>query len=173
MTAPAPTTAITFPHLPVLRARLTYRLLQDTTLPPYKGALLRGGFGYAFQRASCARSCWGRAERCDAAILCPYRWVFETPRPDGVPHLHDLQDVPRPFVIEPPLDHKRQYAAGDALEFGLVRMKLGGLIGAAALREVPAALRATAVRAALLAASVLHVGKAAVFGHGLVGVSGL
>lgn len=125
MTTPASTTTITFPPLSVLRARLTYRLLEGTTLPPYKGALLRGGFGYAFQRASCASSCWGHAERCEAAMLCPYRWVFETPHPEGVPHLHDLQDVPRPFVIEPPLDHKRQYAAGDALEFGLVLVGRG------------------------------------------------
>lgn len=114
-----------FPPLAVLRARLTYRLLEDTTLPTYKGALLRGGFGYAFQRASCAQSCWGHAERCTAAMLCPYRWVFETPHPEGVPHLHDLQDVPRPFVIEPPLDHKQRYRAGDTLEFGLVLIGRG------------------------------------------------
>jgi len=116
---------IIFPPLSVLRARLTYRLLEDTTLPTYKGALLRGGFGYAFQRASCAQSCWGHAERCDAALLCPYRWVFETPHPEGVPHLHDLQDVPRPFIIEPPLDHKQHYAAGDTLDFGLVLIGRG------------------------------------------------
>ncbi|NWF81094.1 MAG: hypothetical protein HXY37_13790, partial [Chloroflexi bacterium] len=116
---------LAFPPLSVLRARVTYRLLQATTLLAYKGALLRGGFGYAFQRASCAQSCWGHAERCDAAMLCPYRRVFETPHPEGVAHLHDLQDVPRPFVIEPPLDQKRQYAAGDALEFGLILIGKG------------------------------------------------
>lgn len=116
---------LAFPPLSVLRARVTYRLLEATTLPPFKGALLRGGFGYAFQRASCAQSCWGHAERCTATLLCPYRWVFETPHPAGVAHLHDLQDVPRPFVIEPPLDHKRHYAAGDALEFGLILIGKG------------------------------------------------
>jgi hypothetical protein len=42
-----------------------------------------------------------------------------------VPHLHDLQDVPRPFVIEPPLDQKRVFAAGDALEFGLLLIGRG------------------------------------------------
>jgi hypothetical protein len=122
-TAAAPT--LSFPPLSVLRARLTYRLLEDTVLPTYKGALLRGGFGYAFQRASCAPSCWGHAERCTAQLLCPYRWVFETPHPERVPHFHDLQDVPRPFVIEPPLDHKQRYAAGDTLEFGLVLVGRG------------------------------------------------
>lgn len=127
MVAPASVSEplLALPPLSVLRARVTYRLLQDTTLPAYKGALLRGGFGYAFQRSSCAQSCWGRAEQCGAAMLCPYRWVFETPHPVGVSHLHDLQDVPRPFVIEPPLDHKRLYAAGDALEFGLILIGRG------------------------------------------------
>jgi hypothetical protein len=40
-------------------------------------------------------------------------------------------------------------------------MKLGGIIGSAALRGVPEALRAI-----LLAGSLAHVGKACVFGHG-------
>lgn len=117
--------SLAFPSLPVLRARVTYRLLEATTLPPFKGALLRGGFGYAFQRTACAPACWGHAERCAATLLCPYRQVCETPHPEGVPALHDLQDVPRPFVIEPPLDHRRHYAAGDALEFGLILIGRG------------------------------------------------
>lgn len=122
---PANDLAITLPPLAVLRARVTYRLLVATTLPPFKGALLRGGFGYAFQRAACVAACWGHAERCTATLLCPYRWVFETPHPAGVAHLHDLQDVPRPFVIEPPLNQQRHYAAGDSLEFGLVLIGRG------------------------------------------------
>jgi hypothetical protein len=111
--------------LPIMRSRLTLRLLEETTLPPYKGALLRGGFGYAFQRASCPQPCWGASERCAVQALCPYRQIFETPHPPHVTQLHDLHDVPRPFVIEPPLDHKRQYAAGDALEPGLVLIGRG------------------------------------------------
>ena len=106
--------------LPILRARVTLRLLADAVLPAAKGAMLRGGFGYAFQHSSCPQPCWGASDRCAVASLCPYRWVFETPHPPGVAHLHDLQDVPRPFVIEPPLDGRTHYAAGDALEFGLI-----------------------------------------------------
>jgi hypothetical protein len=41
------------------------------------------------------------------------------------------------------------------------QMKLGGLVGSATLRAVP-----LSVRTALLAGSLLHVGKACVFGHG-------
>ena len=111
--------------LPILRARVTMRLLDDAPLPAYKGGMLRGGFGYAFQRAACPESCWGHSQSCTIATLCPFRWVFETPHPPGVSHLHDLQDVPRPFVIEPPLDGRTRYAAGDALEFGLVLIGRG------------------------------------------------
>jgi len=117
-----PAQTASFPPLSVLRARVTYRLLEDASLPAYKGALLRGGFGYAFQRASseCPRSCWGDAEHCGSALVCPYRQYFEPERvAEGGP-LHDLQDIPRAYVIEPPLDDKRQYAAGDTLEFGLL-----------------------------------------------------
>lgn len=122
---PAPTPISLPDSLPVVRARVTLRLLDATTLPPYKGALLRGGFGFAMQRASCPPPCWGRSADCAAGALCPYRWVFETPHPPQVAQLHDLRDVPRPFVIEPPLDQRRQYAAGDALELGLTLLGHG------------------------------------------------
>lgn len=112
--------------LPLLRLRLTLRLLGDARLPAYKGSMLRGGFGYAFQRATCPQSCWGQAERCDAATICPYRWAFETPHPPGVQRFHDLQDVPRPFVIDLPIDRRADYAAGEALEFGLTLIGRGG-----------------------------------------------
>jgi hypothetical protein len=101
------------------------RLLENATLPAFKGALLRGGFGHAFQRAACPQTCWGHAEHCAMSTLCPYRWVFETPHPPDVPHLHNLRDVPRPFVIEPPLDGRTRYAAGDALEFALILIGRG------------------------------------------------
>ncbi len=116
-----PSSQLTLPDsLSVLWLRLTLRLLEDAPLPAYKGGLLRGGFGYGFQRSCCPRPCWGHVETCAADMLCAYRWIFETPHPTHIQHLHDLRDVPRPFVIEPPLDGRTQYAAGDALEFGLV-----------------------------------------------------
>jgi len=111
--------------LPLLRARVTLRLLEDATLPNYKGAMLRGGFGYAFQRASCPHACWNHSDTCTITPLCPYRWVFETPHPPEIPQLPNLRDVPRPFVIEPPIDGRTTYAAGDVLEFGLVLIGRG------------------------------------------------
>ncbi|PDW04096.1 CRISPR system precrRNA processing endoribonuclease RAMP protein Cas6 [Candidatus Viridilinea mediisalina] len=117
--------SLVFPPLTLLSARVRLRLLEAVHLPIFIGALLRGGFGYAFQRAACASACWGRAEACTATLLCPYRWVFETPHPEGVKHLHDLRDVPRPFVLEPPPPTQRFYAADAPLDFGLVLMGRG------------------------------------------------
>lgn len=122
--ATSPTTSLPA-GLPLLRARVTMRLLEGAALPRFKGAMLRGGFGYAFQRAACPQACWRNSEACTITPLCPYRWVFETPHPPDVPHLHGLRDVPRPFVIEPPLDDRTSYAAGDALEFVLVLIGRG------------------------------------------------
>ncbi len=112
-------------NLSLLRARVTLRLLVDTHLPAYKGGMLRGGFGMAFKRGSCPQSCWNHPSGCAIGAICPYRWVFETPHPPGIESLYHLQDVPRPFVIEPPLDHRTQYAAGDTLEFGLILLGHG------------------------------------------------
>jgi hypothetical protein len=111
--------------LPVLRARVTLRLLEDTTLPVHKAALLRGGFGYAFQRATCPQPCWGQSDQCATDTICPYRQVFETPRPPDSDCLRNLRDIPRPFVIEPPTDGKTRYGGGDSLEFTLVLIGRG------------------------------------------------
>lgn len=104
----------------LLRCRLTLRLLEDAELPALKGPLLRGGFGYAFQEASCPQPCWRRSDQCRVEAICPYRWIFETPRPPGEYPLHDLRDIPRPFVITPPADPRTRYTAGSTLDLDLV-----------------------------------------------------
>jgi hypothetical protein len=117
-------TRLVLPDLPTLRIRLTLRLLSDGVFPARKGSMLRGGFGYAFQQVACPRSCW-KSEQCSGSAICPFRWVFATPHPPGNAYLHDLRDVPRPFVIEPPLDDRTRYRAGDMLEFTLVLIGRG------------------------------------------------
>jgi len=109
----------TLPDLAFTRLRMTMRLLENASLPAHKGALFRGGFGYAFQRATCRERCWGCASACASEQICPYRWVFETPHPPGVAQLHDLQDIPRPFALRLGSDQRTRYQAGEALEFGL------------------------------------------------------
>lgn len=111
--------------LPLLRLRVTLRLLDDARLPAYKGGMLRGGFGYAFQRASCPEACWGAEAECPVVPVCPYRQVFAPPHPPDVAQLHDLRDVPRPFVLGLPNDQRETYLAGEALEFGLTLIGRG------------------------------------------------
>ena len=102
-------------------ARFTFHLRAHTPLrlPAYKGSTLRGGFGISFKEAVCVvghRDC----DRCILRSKCAYPYIFETPIPDGSRRMAHYEHAPHPFVIEPPLDRKTAYAAGDALEFGLV-----------------------------------------------------
>ncbi|EFO79708.1 hypothetical protein OSCT_2393 [Oscillochloris trichoides DG-6] len=123
-----PVAAGTLPSIPtiaLLRARLSLRLLADATLPAYKGGMLRGGFGYAFQRIACSAACRSGSQPCPTSNPCPFRIVFETPRPTEGGALHDLRDIPRPFVLGPPADQRTRYAAGEVLEFDLTLIGRG------------------------------------------------
>lgn len=88
-------------------------------LPRYKGSTLRGGFGRAFKRIACAQ----REIPCPECLLrttCPYAYVFETAPPPGAQALRNYENIPRPFVLEPPDDGKERYRPGETLTFGLV-----------------------------------------------------
>jgi hypothetical protein len=92
---------------------------QGLLLPRYKGSTLRGGFGRAFRQMCCAQ----RQDECHGCLLretCPYAYVFETAPPAGAQVLRNLENVPRPFVIEPPLETRQEYRPGEKLSFGLV-----------------------------------------------------
>lgn len=89
------------------------------SLPPYKGSTLRGGFGSAFKKISCSI----REARCRACLLrtgCPYAYIFETAPPPGAEALRNYESVPRPFVLEPPLETRTDYGPGENLRFNLI-----------------------------------------------------
>lgn len=88
-------------------------------LPAYKGSALRGGFGAALKRLCCSND----FSRCDAkppACQCPYGFLFEPKNTTGNPHIRAGEEVARPFVIEPPLDTKRDYQVGERLTLHLL-----------------------------------------------------
>jgi hypothetical protein len=92
---------------------------EGLSLPPYKGSTLRGGFGSVFKRIACAQ----RDADCQICMLratCPYTYIFETFPPDGSNVLRNYESVPRPFVLEPPLETKTVYNAGEVLQFNLI-----------------------------------------------------
>ncbi len=92
---------------------------QGLSLPPYKGAVFRGGFGSVFRRVACAlreRDCIS----CRLKEQCPYAYIFETSPAENSQALRNYQNIPRPFVIEPPAETKTEFAPGEHLRFHLL-----------------------------------------------------
>jgi hypothetical protein len=112
-------------RLRIAKYRFVLEPVEPMTLPPYKGATLRGGFGRAFKRMTCSRPRGGVCRDCAEGERCAYSYVFETPVPPGSEVLRTHEAVPRPFVFEPPLDDKTAYGVGEELGFGLVLVGQG------------------------------------------------
>ncbi len=102
------------------RFRFDLEAVEPLHLPPYKGSTLRGGFGYAFKKMVCGEGDWRACTPCKRGNDCPYGYIFETSVPKDSEVLRSLQEVPLPFVIEPPLDRRQSYASGDRLAFHVV-----------------------------------------------------
>jgi hypothetical protein len=108
------------PELSLACYRFTLRIQEPATLPPYKGNVLRGGFGYMFRRMVCAQP---ERKQCVACLLqhhCAYGILFEPSPPPGTQVLRKNEAVPRPFVIEPPLDRRETFELGERLDFHVV-----------------------------------------------------
>lgn len=103
-------------------------ILQASTslhLNAFAGSTLRGGFGHLFKRTVCI---WpsGDCDRCLLKERCAYPYVFETAPPPDAEKLRGLEQVPRPFVLEPPERGGRQsYRPGERFDFGLVLVGRG------------------------------------------------
>jgi hypothetical protein len=84
-----------------------------------KGITLRGAFGTAFRRLVCH----DLGADCDKCVLhpsCPYGFIFAPTVPAEAERLRLNRDIPRPFVIKPPLNDREVYEPGDLLCFDLV-----------------------------------------------------
>lgn len=108
-----------FEHMKIGKFVVRARAVEDLILPAYKGSTLRGGFGHALKRVTCAL----RNQTCGQCLLrerCVYIYLFETPPPKGAEMMRLYPAAPHPFVIEPPDDGSRTIGRGELLEFGLV-----------------------------------------------------
>lgn len=102
-------------------ARYAFTLVAEehVVLPSYKGSMLRGGFGAVLKRICCAN----RKVNCYECMLrssCVYSYVFESSPPENASNLRKYRDIPRPFVIEPPEEMKREYLPGDVFSFNIL-----------------------------------------------------
>jgi hypothetical protein len=57
---------------------------------------------------------------CSSRTDCPYYYIFETPSCEDFKLLSKYPSVPHPFIIEPPLDEKTDYAGGEGFDFRLL-----------------------------------------------------
>ncbi|MFQ6052026.1 MAG: CRISPR system precrRNA processing endoribonuclease RAMP protein Cas6 [Candidatus Hydrothermarchaeota archaeon] len=100
--------------------RFFLRPLEDIELSSFKGATLRGGFGSAFRRIVCLKRDLPGCQACPLKKVCVYSFIFETSPSENSTKLRKMKDIPRPFIIEPPLDGRNIFSGEDYLSFNLI-----------------------------------------------------
>jgi len=89
-------------------------------LNEHQGSAIRGALFHALRHQFCyskktAENLAKDCGECAVWATCPICFLVATRNPEGKRGV----DVPRPYVIEPPLDGKTRYQPGETLEFGL------------------------------------------------------
>lgn len=117
--------SITIPTVfTIAQYRLTLAAGEPLPVSLFKGSALRGGFGHTFKRLAC-RQPWPCDKYCQMGNRCAYGYIFETAPPENTAVLRNFEDVPRPFVIEPPQDSRVRLNGGETLSFGLILVGQG------------------------------------------------
>ncbi len=101
--------------IPYLSLSITCRFTSRAQLPVFKGSTLRGAFGHNLKKVACAL----RKQKCDTCLLsgtCAYALIFATEKLTG----ERIAARPHPYILNPPVEEKRDYAPGDTLAFNLV-----------------------------------------------------
>ncbi len=103
------------------RYRLELQAQDPIQLSRIKSSALRGGFGHVFKQKSCLNytECENKTF-CPMDNNCPYGYIFETSAPIGAEALRNIDNVPRPFVIETTIDNKLYYRPGEIIGFDLI-----------------------------------------------------
>lgn len=96
---------------------VTVRFLERAVVPPYEGSMIRGAFGRAF-KDSCCPFPHENGQGCTLGQKCPYGYVFETSPPEEARDFAKNQEMPRPYVFEPPDGTKMEYRSGERMRFG-------------------------------------------------------
>ena len=89
-------------------------------LPFFKGSTFRGAVGKVLRKIVCS---YGPKEDCQECLLkerCVYAYLFDTSPPIDTRALRNYQNIPRPFVIQPPLESKEHYKPGEIINLKLV-----------------------------------------------------
>lgn len=104
----------------VTHFRFTLSPKETIRLPRFnKGITLRGAFGSSFRSLVCVHRTLSCPE-CQVQPTCPYGYIFSPRVPENAERLRLNRDIPRPFVIKPPLEGRQVFEPGDNLSFDLV-----------------------------------------------------
>lgn len=82
------------------------------TLPTYKGSTIRGAVGFALRALVCTEGSHEPCVHCRHRETCPYAVLYESAVFPGE-RPSNLRDVPKPFVLVPPLTPDRDVVPGD------------------------------------------------------------
>ena len=103
----------------------TYRfdclLTTPALVSAFKGSMLRGAFGHAFKKVSCAL----RRQDCETCLLtetCPYSFIFEnhsTAPIDPSSGRVRVSARPHPYAFQPPPETNLMYQPGELFSFGI------------------------------------------------------
>ena len=88
-------------------------------LPPYKGGIFRGAFGFAFRKVVCPVL----KNECSSCMLkkqCLYTTLFEPQPPVHFKDLPKFKSAPPPYILNPPLTSKQVFHSRETMEFDMV-----------------------------------------------------
>lgn len=103
----------------IVLLKITYKTTDNLHISSFKGSVLRGAFGYAFKKIACPI----KNKICQDCLLkhkCVYSYIFETPRPEDSEIMRKYENIPHPFIFEPPINNKREYKKDANFSFNLI-----------------------------------------------------
>jgi len=104
--------------IPLHRLTFHCRWTSEAKLPDYLGSTLRGAFGWALKKSSCAL----KNQACADCILrhrCAYAWIFETERYTDTA-VRQVNARPHPYVLQPGNNTSAQQLADNGWSFDLL-----------------------------------------------------
>lgn len=104
----------------ICRVYLSARYATVLSSREHPGAMIRDWFGSALKHSVCPFPQHECRDACQLPGGCAYSRLFQPTRAVVGASGRTGADIPRPFIIEPPLDEKSHYASGEMLAFNLV-----------------------------------------------------
>jgi len=105
-----------FKSLRFAKYRFCLLFKEGFSVPRFAGSMLRGAFGMVLRKVLCISN----QRVCNNCILlhtCVFAYLFESRVPDGSNSFKTFDEIPRPFIFEPPLNSEE---SSRRFDFGLI-----------------------------------------------------